>query len=103
MDHDHVLTLAAGGLGPVFAASWPACIDLGGKFTGTVSGWMGCWGNGGGILAPVTAAWIATRYGWGVVLVSTSAIAVFGAVMWLLVKPDQPLKAPKKASGEVPA
>jgi ACS family glucarate transporter-like MFS transporter len=92
------LTLAAGGLGPVFAASWPAAIDLGGKFTGTVSGWMGCWGNIGGVIAPVSAAWIATHYGWGVVLTSTSAIAVLGAGMWLLVKPDQPLKAPKIAS-----
>jgi len=97
------LTLAAGGLGPVFAASWPACIDLGGKFTGTVSGWMGCWGNIGGVVAPVTAAWIATRFGWGVTLVSTSAVAVLGAVAWLFVKPDQPLKAPKRASVELPA
>jgi ACS family glucarate transporter-like MFS transporter len=97
------LTLAAAGLGPVFAASWPACIDLGGKFTGTVSGWMGCWGNIGGVVAPVSAAWIATKFGWGVTLVSTSVIAVFGAVMWLLVKPDQPLKVPKRASVELPA
>jgi MFS transporter, ACS family, glucarate transporter len=88
------LTLAAGGLGPVFAASWPACIDLGGKFTGTVSGWMGCWGNIGGVVAPVSAAWIATQFGWGVTLVVTSIVAVLGAVAWMMVKPDQPLKAP---------
>jgi MFS transporter, ACS family, glucarate transporter len=97
------LTLAAGGLGPVFAASWPACIDLGGKFTGTVSGWMGCWGNIGGVAAPVSAAWIATQYGWNVTLIFTSAIAVLGAVAWLMVKPDQPLQARKKAAVQVAA
>jgi ACS family glucarate transporter-like MFS transporter len=95
------LTLANGGLGPVFATSWASTIDLGGKFTGTVSGWMNFWGNIGGVAAPVTAAWIATHYGWGVVLTSTSALAVVGAILWLKVKPDQQLRAPQKANSEI--
>lgn len=95
------LTLANGGLGPVFAASWASTIDLGGKFTGTVSGWMNFWGNMGGVAAPVTAAWIATNFGWTTVLISTSAMAIVGALLWLMVKPDQPLKITKKIDSGV--
>ena len=86
------LTLANGALGPVFAVSWAATIDLGGKFTGTVSGWMNFWGNMGGVAAPISAAWIATNYGWGSVLIVTSVMAIIGAGFWLMVKPDQQLK-----------
>jgi len=95
------LTVAAGGLGPGFAVSWASCMDLGGKFTGTVSGWMNFWGNVGGVAAPITAAWIATHYGWGLVLTSTSAVAVVGAIFWLMVKPDKPLKIPEKVLSAV--
>lgn len=94
------LTLANGALGPVFAASWASSIDLGGKFTGTVSGWMNFWGNMGGVAAPVVAAWIATNYGWTTVLVTTSAMAIVGAAFWLLVKPDRQLQVKLKTKAE---
>ncbi len=95
------LTVAQGSLGPVFAVSWASTIDLGGKFTGTVSGWMNFWGNMGGVAAPVAAAWIATQYGWDTVLISTSATAIVGAGLWLMVKPDQQLNFTPKIAPKI--
>lgn len=85
------LTLSLGSLGFTFNASWAACIDIGGKFCGSVSGWMNFWGNVGGIAAPTLTAWIATTYGWQAAMLATSASAVIGIIAWIAVKPDVPL------------
>ena len=86
------LTISLGSLGFTFNASWAACIDIGGKFVGSVSGWMNFWGNVGGIAAPTVTAWIATNYGWQQAILATAGSAVIGIVAWLAVKPDVPLK-----------
>lgn len=82
------LTLSLGSLGLTFSASWAACIDIGGKFSGSVSGWMNFWGNIGGIAAPTATAWIATTYGWQAAILVTAASAVIGVIAWVAVKPD---------------
>ncbi|HWR08298.1 MFS transporter [Sporomusa sp.] len=91
------LTLSLGSLGLTFNAGWAACIDLGGKFSGSVSGWMNFWGNLGGVAAPLLTAWIATNYGWQSAITVTSAFAIIGMIAWFLVRPERPL-VPKIAS-----
>jgi ACS family glucarate transporter-like MFS transporter len=86
------LTVSLGALGFTFNASWSACIDIGGKFCGSVSGWMNFLGNIGGVIAPTLTAWIATNYGWQAAIVVTSMSAVIGVIAWIAVKPDVPLK-----------
>lgn len=83
------LTISLGSLGFTFNASWAASMDIGGKFCGTVSGWMNFWGNIGGVIAPVATAWIATHYGWQAAILVTAFTAVIGVVCWVAVKPDQ--------------
>ena len=85
------LTLSLGSLGLTFNAGWAACIDLGGKFSASVSGWMNFWGNLGGVAAPTLTAWIATNYGWQAAIITTSAFAIVGMLAWLLVKPERQL------------
>lgn len=85
------LTVSLGALGCTFNASWAACIDIGGKFCGSVSGWMNFMGNIGGIVAPTATAWIATNYGWQAAILVTAATAVIGVVAWVAVKPDVPM------------
>ncbi|HWR39489.1 MAG TPA: MFS transporter [Patescibacteria group bacterium] len=86
------LTISLGSLGLTFSASWAACIDIGGKFSGSVSGWMNFWGNIGGVAAPTVTAWVATTYGWQTAILVTAASAVIGIVAWVAVKPDVPLR-----------
>ncbi|WP_378954916.1 MFS transporter [Pelosinus sp. sgz500959] len=94
------LTISLGSLGFTFNASWAACIDIGGKFVGSVSGWMNCWGNIGGIAAPTVTAWIATNYGWQAAILATAGSAVVGIIAWLVVKPDVPLVLKKSNNHE---
>jgi MFS transporter, ACS family, glucarate transporter len=90
------LTLSLGALGFTFNASWAACMDIGGEFSGSVSGWMNFWGNLGGATAPLLTAWIATTYGWQFAILATSALAIIGVGAWLAVKPDVPLICQKE-------
>jgi MFS transporter, ACS family, glucarate transporter len=83
------LTLSLGSLGFTFTASWASCLDIGGKYSGSVSGWMNLWGNLGGIVAPVGTAWVATKYGWQAAIAVTAISAVIGVIAWFLVKPDK--------------
>jgi ACS family glucarate transporter-like MFS transporter len=85
------MSFSLGSLGLSFNASWAACLDIGGKYSGSVSGWMNLWGNIGGVLAPVVTAWIATRYSWRAAIIVTSASAFIGVLAWFLVRPDRSL------------
>ena len=97
------LTISLGALGFTFNASWAACIDIGGKFVGSVSGWMNFWGNLGGIAAPTATAWIATNYGWQEAILATAATGVIGIIAWIAVKPDIPLKLKNNNNIEIVA
>jgi ACS family glucarate transporter-like MFS transporter len=80
-------------MGFSMGAIWASCADMGGKFTGTVTGWTNFWGNliGGG-LGPVLIAWISSRYSWQAAILVTAAMGALGAISWIFVKPDIPLK-----------
>ncbi len=82
------LSLSLGSLGFTFATAWPSCIDLGGEYSGSVAGWMNFCGNVGGVVAPITTAWVATHYGWQPALTGTACLAVIGVVAWFMVQPD---------------
>lgn len=85
------MSFSLGALGLTFNASWAACLDIGGKYSGSVSGWMNLWGNIGGVLAPVITAWIATKYSWRAAIIVTSASAFIGVLAWFMVRPDKSL------------
>jgi ACS family glucarate transporter-like MFS transporter len=94
------MSISLGSLGLTFNASWAACLDIGGQYSASVSGWMNLWGNLGGVAAPVVTAWLATRYGWQVAIVATAASALVGVFAWILVRPDRSMVA---AAAPVPA
>jgi ACS family glucarate transporter-like MFS transporter len=86
------LTFALASLGSTMNAAWTICADVGGKFAGTVSGWMNFCGNLVGATAPLITGLVVTKYGWQAAIVATSAAGILGAVIWIFVKPDVPLK-----------
>jgi ACS family glucarate transporter-like MFS transporter len=87
------LTVALMALGGTLNASWSTCIDVGGKFTGTVTGWMNFCGNIIGAMAPLSTAWIAVHYGWRTAIFVTALTGILGAFIWIFVKPDVRLKS----------
>lgn len=96
---DPLLAMLAMGMAGFFndltlPGSWATCMDVGGKFAGTVSGSMNMMGNFGGMAGPVVVGWVlsATGRDWQQVFVITSAIYSLGALCWLFIDPVTPLE-----------
>ncbi|MEO7414187.1 MAG: MFS transporter [Opitutaceae bacterium] len=82
--------------------SWATCMDVGGKFAGTVSGSMNMMGNFGGMAGPLATGYIlaattvtsasgATK-NWELVFAISSVIYFLGAFFWLFIDPITPLE-----------
>lgn len=80
------MSVSLGALGFSMSSSWSTVISLGGKYTGSVSGWMNLWGNIGGVLAPVVTAYLVTNYGWNNAFVATSLFGIVAIIAWIFVK-----------------
>lgn len=89
------MSVSLGSLGFTFSASWSTVISLGGKYTGSVSGWMNFWGNIGGVLAPIVTAYLVTNYGWNEAFIATSLFGIVAIIAWIFVKPGKALVADK--------
>jgi sugar phosphate permease len=78
--------------------SWAGCMDLGGRFSGTLSGTMNMWGCIGGLLAPWTIPYIldAADGQWRVVILVIAGWYAVGALCWLGIDPVTPIAAPER-------
>lgn len=70
--------------------SWAACMDIGGRYAGTVSGSMNMMGNLAGYASPVIGGYIlaATGRDWNIFLYSMAAVYLAGTVIWPFIDPE---------------
>jgi len=74
---------------------WSLPTDIGGRFAGTLGGWMNSAGCIGGMLSPIMAAKVSIAYGWNATFVVFGAVYLLGALAWLRVDAGRPLLNPK--------
>src|SRR5882724_6108791 len=74
--------------------SWTTCMDVGGKYAGTVSGSMNMLGNFGGMAGPVVVGYVLdlTHHNWQLAFAISSIIYFLGAICWLFIDPVTPLE-----------
>jgi MFS family permease len=84
--------------------SWSACMDVGGKYAGTVSGSMNMMGNFGGMLCAALTGYLADSSGggWTNVLLISSVVYFLGGLCWLFIDPVTSLEA-KLGEGDAAA
>jgi predicted MFS family arabinose efflux permease len=77
-------------------AAWHSCMDIGGKFAGTVSGSMNALGNLAGFAAPVLGGYLLDRThgNWNLLLYVMAAVYVAGAVCWPFIRSNVPIEVP---------
>jgi sugar phosphate permease len=77
----------------VIPVSWAACIDVGGKFSGTYSGCMNMMGNLGGVAATVVVGHLLdnSQRNWDLVFYLSAAVFVLGAACWKFIDPVTPM------------
>ena len=74
---------------------WGACMDVGGRFAGSLSGSMNMMGNAGGAVAPMVVPMVlqATNNNWNANFVMFALVYFLGAICWLFIDPVTPLDA----------
>jgi nitrate/nitrite transporter NarK len=94
------------------APGWAACMDVGGRNVGVVSGGMNMVGNFGGAVGPLVVGYVLdfgrvtpdaapSLESWTTAFLITAGIYGLGAIAWLFIDPVTPLKA--GACGDDPA
>lgn len=74
--------------------AWSTCVDVGGRFGGTASGYMNMASSISGVLAPIAAAEFSQHFGTFTPLFAATAGAYFvGALLWLFINPERNLHA----------
>jgi MFS family permease len=80
--------------------SWSTCMDIGGKYAGTVSGSMNMMGAFGGMLAPTVVGLIldSTGRNWTITFWISGAVYFLGGLCWWFIDPVTPLQTEEKAA-----
>ena len=93
--HQPILAVLAIALASFFndttmPGSWTTCMDIGGKYTGTVSGAMNMMGNFGGVVSPVVLGYVVKETGnWNLTFYLTAGLYFVGATLLALHQLDQ--------------
>jgi ACS family glucarate transporter-like MFS transporter len=86
--------ILAGGAGALYLSQssfWAISADIGGPFSGSVSGFMNMGGQLGGAVTASLTPFIAVRFGWTTSFLVAAALALLSSAAWLVVDPDRPL------------
>ena len=77
----------------VMPAAWAGCMDVGGRYSGTVSGAMNMMGNIAGALSPLVIGYLLawTNQDWTTTFYVSSAVYSLGAVCWLFLDAETPI------------
>ncbi|MCX6619540.1 MAG: MFS transporter [Acidobacteria bacterium] len=77
----------------VMPGAWGACMDVGGRYAGTLSGAMGGFGNAGGAISPLVVGFIlqSTNNNWDLAIYISAAVYFAGAFCWAFLDPVTPL------------
>ena len=71
------------GLELTVPVSWALCLDIAGKFSGSVTGVMNTLGNLGGAVSAVMTGYLATIFGWTVPFLVSSLLCIVSVVLAL--------------------
>ncbi len=78
----YCLTAAMFFLECTIGPSWAVPMDVGGKYSGTVSGMMNMAGNIGGALSPLVFGVLAQLGSWAAPFIVAAGLLVVGSVVW---------------------
>jgi MFS family permease len=84
--------------------AWSTCMDVGGRFAGTLSGSMNMMGNFGGMAGPIVVGLILqhTNRNWEITFWLSSAIYFLGGLCWWVIDPVTPLEK-QRVEENIPA
>jgi ACS family glucarate transporter-like MFS transporter len=88
--------ILAGGAGTLYLAQssfWSVSVDIAGQSSGVFSSMVNMGAQIGGAITASLTPWIAQHFGWTTSFGFSAALAIFGALCWIAIHPERPLKA----------
>jgi MFS family permease len=78
----------------VMPAAWAGCMDVGGRYAGTVSGAMNMMGSVAGALSPLVIGYLLawTNQDWTLTFYVSAAVYSLGAVCWVFLDAHTPIE-----------
>ena len=82
----------------VLPPAWGSCMDVGGRFAGTLSGAMNMTGNLGGVVFPIVTAAVLEHFSnnWDLVFYISACSYVIAAALWVKIDPVTPVQQPEE-------
>jgi hypothetical protein len=79
----------------VMPNAWASCMDIGGRYAGTVAGAMNMLGGIAGASSTLIVGYILTwtANNWTVTLYVSAAIYLIGAICWFFIDAETPMEA----------
>ena len=79
----------------VMPAAWAGCMDVGGRYAGTVSGTMNMMGSIAGAMSPIVIGYLLAWTGqdWNLAFYVSATVYSLGAVCWLFLDAHTPIEA----------
>ena len=87
--------ILAGGAGALYLSQstfWSVSVDIAGRSSAVFSSLVNMGGQIGGALTASLTPWIAQRFGWTASFAVAAALAIVGALCWLIVHPERALE-----------
>ncbi len=86
------LALAEAGLDLAVPVAWAACLEVGGSFGGTATGFMNSGSSISAFISPVAAAWLYKRFGsFDAMFMSAAAVYLISGLIWLKIDATKPV------------
>ncbi len=71
--------------------AWAVCLDIGRRYSGTVTGFMNTAGQIGGAIAATVFGYFAGRHEWNTAILIMAAMLLASALLWLFIDASRPL------------
>ncbi len=85
------LIFAAGSMDLAVPVAWAACLEAGGRYGGTATGFMNTASSISAFISPLAAAWLFDRFGsFGAMFWSAAVVYFLAGLVWLRIDASQP-------------
>ena len=84
------MAFAQGAQDLTLPVAWAVCVDVGHRYGGTATGFMNTASSASAMFSPITAAWLAARFGsFESMFWAAAVVYVVGALLWFVIDPER--------------
>ena len=88
------MAFAQGAQDLTLPVAWAVCVDIGHRYGGTTTGFMNTASSASAMISPVTAAWLAARFGsFESMFWAAAVVYLIGALLWFVIDPERRIRS----------